>query len=115
MKQIVKKRSGRRRAQVTCLCGAYLFPHRLGGGKCSGSAWAQSYKEFEGECCALCSCERHGECSVADGREKIKWCEGVQEHLLHGSALRHPVSVEDRMEALESWASARWEGEEEYC
>ena len=108
-----KKKRNRKRKQVTCICGAYSFPHRLGGTKCSGSAWARSYWEIEGKCCVLCSCERGGACSVMDGREDVRLCEGRQEHELHGSSLRHPVSVEDHMAALESWAEVQWGEEEE--
>ena len=89
----------RKRLQVTCLCEAYEFPHRIGGGRCSGSSWAESYMEVVGECCKRCSAWRGpAECDVADGAEAIKYCEGFQDHLHYQPILRLPVKVHIHME-----------------
>lgn len=81
----------KRREQVTCLCGAYEFPHRLGGGVCHGRTWAASYFEYEREECGLCKANAGTECEVAVGKEKIKHCEGAMDHLRAQPSLRHPL------------------------
>lgn len=92
-------RKRRRRVQVTCLCSAYEFPHRIGGGRCSGGAWARSYMETVGECCKHCVANRGAsECDVADGAETIAHCEGFRDHLLYQPTIRLPVRVETLME-----------------
>ena len=89
----------RRRFQVTCLCSSYNFPHRIGGGRCTGSAWARSYMEVVGECCKRCVANRgSNECDVAAGAESIKHCEGVRDHLHYQSSIRLPVRLEFLME-----------------
>lgn len=62
----------RKRNQVTCECSAYDFPHRIGGGKCSGAFWCISYNEIENEECESCNCFENGECQVSTGQESFK-------------------------------------------
>ncbi len=86
----------RNRQQVTCLCCAYNFPHRIGGGKCSGSYWAESYYEIIGTCCDTCNCnnEHYKTCDVASGIEDILQCEGYQDHFHYAPCIRLPIAVE---------------------
>ena len=86
--------------QITCRCSAYKFPHRLGGGKCSGSEWAESYHLTVRECCELCNCNNNGICEVATGQESIKECEGFIDFLHYGSDIRLPRTEEDMLEEL---------------
>lgn len=80
-----------RRKAVTCWCCAYPFPHRCGGGRCSGSDWARSYIEFEGLECQSCLLYRtHVECEVSVGQERIKYCAGYRDHLKNKPGKRHP-------------------------
>jgi hypothetical protein len=88
-------RRKQRRRQVTCLCGRYDFPHRLGGGKCYGRDWAASYYETEGWCCARCNAKVDGACEVAAGQEEIRYCEGASDHLHTSTKRRHPYNVSD--------------------
>jgi len=83
----------KKREQVTCLCGAYDFPHRIEGGRCSGSSWAESYREVEGSRCDNCSCnsDRGFACDVAGGLEGIRECEGYMEHLHMQPDIRLPI------------------------
>jgi hypothetical protein len=84
-----------RRTQVTCYCHSYAFPHRIGGGRCTGALWAASYLEVDGAQCARCNARcAPNTCEVARGTEEIQVCEGYQEHLLHTPALRLPTSAE---------------------
>lgn len=62
----------RKRHQVTCECSAYDFPHRIGGGACTGSGWCGSYKEIDSSLCEDCNCFESGECQVETGQEKFK-------------------------------------------
>lgn len=90
--------------QVTCGCHAYHFPHRIGGGRCSGGDWAASYREIDGACCEQCNClnngfagcggERSGSCDVIEGLESIRLCEGYQDYLNSQTDQRLPVPIE---------------------
>ena len=95
---VVKRR--RRFAQVTCWCQAYTFPHRIGGGKCSGAEWVASYREIIAEACLLCNEYTEYGCVVADGRESYEECEGYHDCLHRGSSVCLPQTVEDFGEML---------------
>lgn len=83
----------RKREQVTCLCKAYRFPHRIDGGKCTGSCWAESYFLLCHEMCEGCVSHRtDGTCDVAGGIESVEYCEGYQDHLCCQPVVRLPVS-----------------------
>lgn len=88
------------RVQVTCLCKAYSFPHRVGGGLCTGSEWAKSYRENVGDLCQTCNSEWQGECDVVNGAETIKWCPAYQEHLHYQPDTRYPSDPEDEYKQL---------------
>jgi hypothetical protein len=67
----------------TCRCSVYSFPHRFGGGDCTGRyltyhAWDNN---SQGHPCISCACNEGDTCSVADGREDIKMCEVWQEYV----------------------------------
>jgi hypothetical protein len=95
----MKKKS----VQVTCLCSAYDFPHRIGGGKCSGSDWAYSYMLLSGSECAVCNCLKgSGECDVVNGVEDIRHCEGYQDHLHRQPSEQYPVSEEEFFDRIYS-------------
>ena len=89
--------------QVTCLCSAYPFPHRVSSGACSGSSWATSYRELDGACCEFCDSlntgfsgcrgDRAGTCDVSGGLESIVHCEGYQEYLDTQTSQRLPQSL----------------------
>ena len=83
--------------QVTCLCTAYNFPHRIGSGKCTGAMWAESYFELLKECCENCNCNNDTAkwCDVAAGIEDIKYCEGYIEHLHYQPSIRLPCTQEE--------------------
>ncbi|MGB3921871.1 MAG: hypothetical protein WBL19_01130 [Minisyncoccia bacterium] len=98
----------RKRVQVTCVCSAYKFPHRIDGGRCTGDAWAASYFELVGECCKRCVANRGAdECDVACGAESIMACEGFRDHLLYQSTMRLPVKLEALMERKLSYYEER--------
>jgi len=86
------------RYQVTCWCRAYSFPHRIGGGRCSGSAWAGEYLIYVRQECDLCNCLRGSECDVANGAEDIKYCEGMVDQLRTQENVRLPMTEEAREE-----------------
>jgi hypothetical protein len=68
-----------RSREVVCTCGAYHFPHRMFGGKCSGTI-ASYFWNDQGECsqCNEMPDEPGEACAVADGRESPKHCLMVQ-------------------------------------
>lgn len=73
----------KRKGECTCDCSAYPFPHRFGGGKCTGEhIVSQTWEEnWGGGVCELCPHhveELHGkECQVVMGSESIKECEAL--------------------------------------
>jgi hypothetical protein len=92
---------GKHREQVTCYCGVYTkpaFPHRINGGRCNGSSWAESYRRFESEMCHGCPFNSDDEetgCEVAGGRESIYECPAYWEHLKTQPDVRHPIRDPD--------------------
>ena len=87
--------------QVTCVCSAYKFPHRIGGGKCSGIDWVESYMEISGNCCEFCnSYQGINKCDVADGREAFSECDGYQQELHNAQLVNLPISLEDFFESI---------------
>lgn len=89
------------RHQVTCKCSAYSFPHRLGGGKCTGDDWTRSYYIYDGEMCSSCCLNHDGQCQVSTGQESIVECDGYLEHLRSQSYERHPITEEDLIQTYE--------------
>ena len=83
-------RRRKRKLQLTCTCSAYKFPHRLGGGKCRLSNFAE--RIYHGEElfitpsgdrpslvreCNSCMCNVNYSCEVAEGIESAKYCESI--------------------------------------
>ena len=66
-----KKRSG----EHTCSCDAYCFPHRFGGGKCSGIHIAQEAYYGGDPVCFSCPEFSEQGCAVIDGREELNVCD----------------------------------------
>lgn len=102
----------RKRLQVTCLCkSCYSFPHRIGGGKCNGREWAESYFTLIKDMCEGCTCnnnytgaaqgERSGTCDVAEGLESITLCEGYRDHLNAQPSIRLPTTEEEMLQRME--------------
>jgi hypothetical protein len=72
----------RHRIQVTCKCTAYGFPHRIGGGKCYGRGWCESYRNFiDSSLCDGCNCFNNGECDVVNGSESFKYGECYRDEI----------------------------------
>lgn len=76
-----RRRKRDRSKEVVCRCPAYRFPHRCGGGRCTGDEWAEAYRIYNGELCERCNCYqgRGSMCDVSGGLEGIEHCEGYQE------------------------------------
>lgn len=70
--------------QITCRCGAYKFPHRLNGGQCTGSHWAELYFYTVRVDCDGCISNCGSHCEVATGQESIDECQAVHEALRSG-------------------------------
>lgn len=76
----------------TCTCRAYRFPHRFGGGKCSGINMVQEYwDKYYGHTSTCRSCPSFNEmehvCEVLNGGNAVHNCdmliEFVQDNGLH--------------------------------
>lgn len=86
----MKKRT--RKNEQVCLCSAYKFPHRFGGGKCTGKYIVVEYfnETFgkDGECvnCALCNVESgYPYCEVIEGGEPVTGCQIFRDYIRYHS------------------------------
>ncbi len=73
----------KRSSEIICTCQAYpLHPHRLGGGKCTGAAWCQSFREIDSFLCDNCN-HNSGTCDIITGAEKLNntSCDCIVEEL----------------------------------
>ncbi len=70
-----------RKGEHVCRCPAYRFPHRFGGGKCTGfHVVAQQWYTFFGlGACENCISNSDGSCQIVEGRESEKECPVFQE------------------------------------
>jgi hypothetical protein len=76
-----------RKGEHVCNCYAYRFPHRFGGGNCTGSWIADETWEANYGCGNPCdNCNNLNEdyngikyCEVYQGQEEIKECPAYQE------------------------------------
>ncbi len=101
-------RQRRRSPQVTCWCGAYEFPHRIGSGRCSGRDWVRTYFERGRWACECCAANTGLECEVAVGQEAFSskrpyesrryFCQGYHEHLHAPAVERWPPDIERERE-----------------
>jgi hypothetical protein len=61
---------------LVCTCSSYKFPHRLGGGRCSGEDWVQQQRLFgDSRVCQTCSENEGHSCAPAEGRERLIHCQ----------------------------------------
>lgn len=69
--------------EFTCTCSAYSFPHRMGGGKCSGICVVEDtwYKNYGLGICSGCSCHSDFVCEVVQGQEDVKECRAFEEFI----------------------------------
>jgi len=67
--------------EIVCMCEAYDHPHRLGGGKCDGSAWCEAFRSIDSYECQNCILNNNDECEVVSGQENIKYATCVNEEL----------------------------------
>lgn len=77
-----------REHEFVCRCSAYRFPHRFGGGRCTGDwvaheAWRETCG-YSDPCrsCEQCDSENHG-CSVTHGNESPETCDAWQEFVVN--------------------------------
>lgn len=70
-----------RKGEHVCRCHAYRFPHRFGGGRCTGYSVVSDYWErhYGSGDCANCLLLDEGECQVVNGQEKTRECPVFQE------------------------------------
>jgi len=62
---------------VICYCNVYRGCRRLGAGKCTGAAWAESIFIYGHSLCEKCSqhtANYNGKCDVADGIASLEDC-----------------------------------------
>lgn len=69
------------KGEYVCTCHAYRYPHRFGGGRCTGvwvvdEAWN---KNWGGGDCRHCNLNDEGECQVLSGLEPANECPQWQE------------------------------------
>lgn len=75
----------RRRGEYTCTCSAYGFPHRFGGGRCSGRWLVEEQWEshYGGGDCRHCNSHNTTDaipyCEVYTGGERTNECPVWQE------------------------------------
>lgn len=67
-----------KRKQYTCRCPAYDFPHRFGGGKCTGISEVQKCWENKIYCRQCIAFSDYG-CDVINGQEHPRECPYVQD------------------------------------
>lgn len=75
-----------RKGEYTCNCSVYGFPHRFGGGRCTGfwvvqGHWEQCYGHDES--CASCNLLDSNTCQVMQGIEKPTECPVFQEFVIY--------------------------------
>ena len=73
--------------EITCICGAYDHPHRLGGGDCDGSAWCASVRSIDSFDCDNCNMNTNENCDVIDGVETLhhERCECLAQEIRTGA------------------------------
>lgn len=69
----------KRKGEYTCDCGSYKFPHRFGGGKCTGDSIAKDAFTNRKRICTDCVENMGDYCAVVDGREDPENCPAFQE------------------------------------
>ena len=78
-------RRKRRHYEHTCFCDAYKFPHRFGGGKCTGICVVEEQwrTHYGSGVCKHCPAYNRSEsepyCEVANQQESISVCRALQD------------------------------------
>lgn len=83
-----KKKRKSHTGEYTCNCGAYSFPHRFSGGRCSLRRWVDNYWSEcwgGGNNCGTCNSFVDGHCEVVVGQEAAKYCNALQEFVIYNS------------------------------
>lgn len=77
-----------RKYEQTCTCKAYKFPHRFGGGKCTGKVIVYEYFSetggIDGECASCMLCDKSQGftvCEVIDGGEPAEGCQAWRDYV----------------------------------
>jgi hypothetical protein len=107
------RRKRKRQFQVTCRCSAYKFPHRIGGGRCNGSAWAECYHIYVQDDCAFCNHNNNGTCEVWTGQEPIKECQAFEAAMFNEVDPKLPAEEFEIIERIYGCEEDRY-GPEEY-
>lgn len=66
-----------RKGEYICSCNSYKFPHRFGGGKCTGIIIIQNHWNLywgSDDTCSTCNLNNNGNCEVLLGLEKETEC-----------------------------------------
>jgi hypothetical protein len=73
------RRKRNRKFEIVCKCGAYKFPHRMTGGRCTGARWAEQEWLNGNRDCKHCVCNAGSHCEVAEGQERIDNCRAFED------------------------------------
>ncbi|HET8686851.1 MAG TPA: hypothetical protein VFM18_09320 [Methanosarcina sp.] len=73
-----------RKGEFVCSCRAYKFPHRFGGGRCTGAfiaeqTWNENFGTGNCADCVNLNNDNIPYCEVVEGQEKITECPVWQE------------------------------------
>ena len=74
----------KRKGEFVCDCPAYKFPHRFGGGKCTGfKVVSDHWSTYFGHCddCQSCNSLDGAVCQVMQGVERETECQVFQEFI----------------------------------
>lgn len=74
-----------------CNCGAYAFPHKLGGGRCDGSTFAEHYHLHQRNGCEFCNLNHNSTCDAITGQEHIKYGDCYTDALYNGPGYHVPL------------------------
>lgn len=79
----LRPRRKKRKGEYVCDCKAYGFPHRFGGGACTGrSIVAKQWKASKGWAgpCLKCHCRDReaGLCQALEGQEALNECPALE-------------------------------------
>ena len=72
----------KRKGEYICECSAYRFPHRFGGGRCTGVFLVQNHwEEYYGGSteCRACPIREYWGCPILEGVEQPQHCMVWQE------------------------------------
>lgn len=94
---------GRKRGknEIVCMCSAYDYPHRLGGGACTGWEWCQAYRSIDSFECETCNHSDGSACDIVTGQDELNFetCTCVADEIRTGYLVDEyghlPLDVED--------------------